>query len=93
MGSEKVDSRGLFEIHAVNLDTDEVVFQEKVVAEGESDALYCSSMKEELKKLGLKRDDVHIIVREIGCVPKREKAKTVKILGQVGGLMLSKEQK
>ena len=90
---EKVDVRGLFEIYAVNLETDEIVFEQKVVAEGESDALYNSDLKEGLRLDGLKKDDVHIVVREIGPVPKKEKAKTVKILGQVGNLVLGKEKK
>jgi len=91
--SDKIDVRGLFEIYAINLENDEIVFSEKVVAEGESDALYNSGLKEALKVKGLRKDDVHMVVKEIGSVPKKEKAKTVKILGQVGNLVLGKEKK
>jgi len=90
---DKVDSRGLFGIWVVELDSDVIVYKDEVIAEGESDALFNSNLKEVLKEKKLKRDDVHVIVKEIGSVPKREKAKTVKIIGQAAGFMLSKEQK
>ena len=84
-------SRGLFEIHAINLDTDEIVFHQKVIASGEKEALFESNLKETLKEQGISRDDIHLIVKEIGQVPAKEKAKTVKIIGQIGKTILGKE--
>lgn len=80
---ENAKSRGLFEIHAVKLATDEVVFEQKVVAEGETDALYESDLKSKLKDLGLSKDEVHIVITEIGPVPLKPKAQVVKLLDKV----------
>jgi hypothetical protein len=76
-------SRGLFEIYAVSLKDDKVVFEQKVVAEGEKEALFESDLKEGLKKLEMCKDDVHIVVREIGPVPPKEKTHVVKLLDKV----------
>ena len=76
-------SRGLFEIHAISLSDDKVVFEQKVVAEGEAGALYESDLKTKLNELKITRDDVHIVVREIGPVPPKEKTHVVKLLDKV----------
>lgn len=85
------EERGLFQIRAINKDTDEIVFSEEVVADGESDALFNSKLRESLKKEGLDKDDVHIVVREFGSIPKKERSKTIRLLGKAGNLILGKE--
>jgi len=75
------NGRGLFQIRVINLDTDNIIHSEEVIAEGESDALFQSNLKDVLKNNRLTRDDVHIIIKEFGSVPKRDKIKTVKVLG------------
>lgn len=75
-----VPTRGLFEIHAINVETDEIVFTQKVVAEGEKEALFESDLKENLKKKELSKDDVHIIVTFLGSVPVKEKIKKVSLV-------------
>lgn len=85
--------RALFEIRAFNKETDERVFSQEVIADGEKEALFESDLKVSLKEKGLSKDDVNIIVREFGKIPAKEKAKMVKVIGQVGKLMLGTEQK
>ena len=86
-------TRGLFEIRAVNKETDEIVYKSEVIADGEKEALFESDLKETLKSLKLNRDDVTIVVRNFGAIPAKEKAKTVKLLGQLGNIIVGKEQK
>lgn len=86
------NTRGLFEIHAIHKDTNEVVFHQKVVAEGEKEALFESNLKEELKKNNVTKDEVHLLVKEIGQLPAKEDVKTVKILGQIGKTSLVQEK-
>lgn len=93
MSDVKQEMNGLFQIRAVNKDTNEIVYTGEIVAEGEKEALFESDLKESLVKKGLKKDDVHIVVKEFGQVPVKERAKTVKILGQCGSLSLVKDQK
>lgn len=76
-------SRGLFEIHVINLTDDKVVYTEKVVADSEANALYESDVKAKLKELGIKKDDTHIVIEEIGSVPPKEKPHVVKFLDKV----------
>lgn len=83
--------RALFAIRAINKDTDEVVFSAEVVAEGEKEALYNSNLKETLKEKKLKKEDVNLIITEIGKLPPKETVKNVKILGQLGSHILAKE--
>lgn len=83
--------RGLFQIRAVNKDTDEVVFSEEVVGEGESDAMFNSKLKDALKEKNLAKDDVYILCKELGSLPKKERSKTVKLISQIGNLVLGKE--
>jgi len=90
-GSMEANSRGLFGIRVVDLETDKVVHAEEVVAEGEQDALFESDVKEALKKLGLKKEDVHIIVKEFGSVPQKPRPKTVRFVGQLGKTILGRE--
>lgn len=77
-------NRGLFEIHAIHKDTDEVVFHQKVVAEGEKESLWESNLKDELKKKNISREEVHLLVKEIGTLPAKEDVKKVKIVGSIG---------
>lgn len=86
------EERGLFEIVAISKDSDEIVYEEKIVAEGEKEALFESDLKEQLKVKGLKREDVHVLVREFGTLPAKEDVKIVKIIGQVGKTILAKEK-
>ena len=90
--AEKENTRALFEIRVINKDTDERVFSTEVIADGEKEALFESDLKQVLKDKGLTREDVHILVREFGSVPAKEKAKMVKVIGQVGRMVLGKEQ-
>ena len=87
----KNEDRSLFDIYAINKDTSEVVFNEKVVAEAEKDALFESNLKEKLTELKLRKDEVHMVVHELGTVPAKEHVKTVKILGEFGKTKLVKE--
>jgi len=91
MGTET--NRGLFTIKAINKETDEIVYSEDIVAESEKDALYESALKEGLKKKGLRKDDVHLVVKEIGQVPPKEKIQRVKVLGQCGDFVVGKKEK
>jgi len=84
-------TRALFEIRAIDKETDEVVYSKEVVADGEKEALFESDLKEVLKAKNLRKEDVTIITREFGQVPVREKAKIVKFLGQAGSFILGKE--
>ena len=92
MSESNAEGRGLFEIRAISRDTDEIVYKDEVVAEGESDALFESNLKEVLKEKKLKRDDVYVIVREFGSVPVKERTKTVRVVGKVGKMILGKEE-
>ena len=85
------NERGLFEIRAIAIENDEVIYKADVIAEGESDALFQSDLKEALKSKKMTRDDVNILIREFGPLPKKERAKTVRVIGQVGNLVLAKE--
>jgi hypothetical protein len=87
-----INTRALFQIRAVVKETDEVVFNAEVVAEGEKEALYESDMKEVLKKAGLGKDDVHILVKSFGTLPPKEVVKNVKIIGAAGGFTLTKDK-
>ena len=87
------NTRALFQIRAVRKDTDEVVFTEEVVAEGEKEALYESNMKEELKKWELTKNDVHILVKSFGTLPAKEEVKNVKIIGSAAGFTLTQDKK
>ncbi len=80
---EEKRMEGLFQIRVVDLESREVIHSEEVVADGESEALFNSKVKEVLKAKGLTKDDVHIIAKELASVPKREKVKTVKVLGGI----------
>ena len=80
---EENKKEGLFQIRVVDLETREIVHSEEVVADGESEALFNSKVKEVLKAKSLTKDDVHIIAKELDSVPKREKVKTVKVLGGI----------
>ncbi len=84
--------RGLFEIVAVDKCSDKIVYEEKIVAEGEKEALFESDLKEQLKAKGLKKEDVHVLIKEFGVLPEKEDVKTVKIIGQVGKTILAKEK-
>lgn len=90
--AEQKDSRALFEIRVFNKDTDERIHSEEVIADGEKEALFESRLKEVLKEKDLTRDDVVILIREFGPVPAKEKVKMVKIVGQMGKMVLGKEQ-
>lgn len=92
MGENINNTRALFQIRAINKDTDKVVVSAEVVAEGEKEALYESDLKENLEVLGLKKSDVHIIVRSIGSLPAKEEVKSVKIIAGVDGYKLIKEK-
>lgn len=85
-------NRGLFTIRAVDKATDRVVYIEDIVADSEKDALYESNLKDGLKDLGLKKDDVWLVVKEFGQVPPKEKVQTVKVLGQLGKMIVGKKQ-
>jgi hypothetical protein len=85
--------RALFNIIAINLETDEIVYESKVIAEGEKEALYESDLKEKLAAKSMHRDDVHLIITEIGPVPGKRKPKKFKVLGQVGNTALMTEEK
>ena len=91
--SEIQESRGLFTIKAINKETDEIVYSEDIVAASEKDALYESNLKAGLKEKGLKKDDVHLVIKEIGQVPPKEKVQRVKVLGQCGDFVVGKKEK
>jgi hypothetical protein len=86
------NTRALFQIRAINKDTDKVVVSEEVVAEGEKEALYESDLKEKLDAIGLKKSDVHVIVKAFGSLPPKEEVKSVKIIAGVDGYKLIKEK-
>jgi len=86
-------TRGLFEIRAIILDTGEVLDIQDVIADGEKEALFESDLKEKLKSRKLTLDDVHVLVREFGQVPAKEKAKYVKVLGKLGKTIVGRESK
>jgi len=67
----KVSCRALFEIRAVSIETDEVIYKTEIVAEGEKEALFDSDLKEVLKSKKLSKYDVDIVVREFGRLPER----------------------
>jgi hypothetical protein len=92
MSETNGNTRALFQIRAVKKDTDEVVFASEVVAEGEKEALYESTMKEELTKKNLTKSDVHIIVKSFGTIPAKEEAKNVRIVGKIDGFTLVKDK-
>jgi hypothetical protein len=93
MEEKKVDnSRGLFNIIAINLDTDEIVYNSLIIAEGENKALFESDLKDDLKKLKLTLDDVHVIVKEIASVPARTKPRKFTIKGKLGKHILAREE-
>ena len=85
--------RGLFQIFAIDKASDMVVFEEMVVSEGESEALFDSSLKENLQSAKRTKDDVHIIVVEISPIPPKETIKKVKVLGGIGNTALVREEK
>lgn len=89
--AEENGARGLFEIRVVDLETDKVVHSEEVVAEGEQDALYESGVKDVLEKLKLRKDDVKIMIREFGALPKRQRARKLEIKGQLGKTIIARE--
>ena len=89
MAEEK--GRGLFEIRAIRKSDDKVILKEEIVAESESDAMFESGLREALKAEKLNKDDVYLLFREFGAVPKRERAKTVRLLGKLGKHCLAKE--
>ena len=89
MAEEK--GRGLFEIRAIDKSTDEVIYKDEVIAEGETDALFESNLKEVLKEKKLTRDDVTVLIREFGAVPNKERAKKLEIKGQFGKTILARE--
>ena len=43
-------------------------------------------------KKDLKLKDVHVIVKEFGSVPSREKVKYVKVIGKVGKTVVGREK-
>ena len=86
------NSRGLFEIVAIGLESGEIIYEDKVIAEGEKEALWESSLKETLNSKKLTRDDVHILVREFGKVPAKVKPKKFTVISKVGKTMLAKEE-
>ena len=86
-------NRGLFTLKAVNKATDEVVYTEDIVADGEKEALFESNLKEGLKAIGLTKNDVWLVVKEFGEVPLQEKVQNVRVLGQVGKLVLGRKSK
>jgi len=88
-----INTRALFQIRAVSKETDEIVFSAEVIAEGEKEALYESDMKEILKKAGLGKGDVHILVKAFGTLPAKEDIKNVRLIGSVAGLSLVKDKK
>jgi hypothetical protein len=92
MAEIKNDSRALFSIIAIDLESDEIVYENKVIAEGEKEALFESDLKEKLKLKKLTRDDVHLIVKEIGSVPSRIRPRKFRVLGTVGKHSLMKEE-
>ena len=67
----ETNGRGLFEIRAIDIETDEVIYSVEVVAEGEKEALFESDLKEKLKAKRMSRQDVDIVVREFGELPER----------------------
>jgi len=73
--SEDKNERGLFQIRAVDIETDEVVYQAEIVAEGEKEALFDSDLKEVLKNKNLTRHDVDILVKELDSLPARTRIK------------------
>jgi len=85
-------NRGLFTIKAVCKETDEIVYSHDIVAEGEKDALYESDLKDVLKSKGLTKNDVHIVVKEFGQVPPKEKVQKVKVLGQCGDFVVGRKE-
>ena len=85
--------RGLFQIHAIDKETDMVVFEEMVVSDGESEALFDSSLKENLKEAKRTKDDVHVIVVEVSEIPPKEDVKKVRVLGGIGNTALVRETK
>lgn len=93
MVEEKKDnSRGLFNIIAINLDNDEIVYDSKIIAEGENKALFESDLKESLKDKKLTLDDVHLIVKEIGLVPSRTRPRKFTIRGKLGKNIIAREE-
>lgn len=82
-----VNRRGLFEVYAIHLETEEIVFEQKIVAESEQEALLWSNFKEALKEKKLSKNDLHLIVREIGEVPERQKPQAVKLLDKICNLL------
>lgn len=84
--------RGLFEIIGINLEDDSIVYKAKVIAEGEKEALFESDLKEKLKANKLTRDDVHLIIREIGAVPARIRPRKFRVVGKLGKHSLMKEE-
>lgn len=88
---KNASERGLFEVIAINLNTDEIVFEQKIVAEGENEALFESNIKEALKEKGLNTKEVHKIVREIASVPARIEIKKVTLLSKIGNIIHGEE--
>ncbi len=72
--------RGIYHVHAVKKDADEIVFEQKVIADSENSALFESDLKEGLKKQELTKDDVFTVVHFIGEVPAKEKVQKVSIV-------------
>ena len=91
--AEQKNDRALFEIRAFNKEDDSLVYSAEVIADGEKEALFESELKETLKDKKLTRDDVVVLIREFGPVPAKEKVKIVRIVGQMGKMVLRTEQK
>lgn len=88
-----ISTRALFQIRAISKETDEIVFGAEVVAEGEKEALYESDMKDALKKLGLGKGDVHILVKAFGTLPAKEEVKNVRLIASAAGFNLTQDKK
>lgn len=87
------NSRGLFEIVAINIETSEIVYEDKVISEGEKEALFDSNLKEVLNSKKLTRDDVCVLTRCFGVVPEKVRPKRFKVIGKIGKTMLASEEK
>ncbi len=80
---EKQKMRAIYHVYAVKKDADEIVFEQKVVAESEKDALYESDLKEALKKKEISKDDIFTVCSFVGEVPAKEKVQKVSVVEKV----------
>jgi len=89
---KEANSRALFEIVAIDLDSGTIVYESKVIAEGEKEALFESDLKEKLAAKKMTREDVHILVREFGQVPAKCRMHKFVVKGRLGKHLVAKEE-